>query len=157
MKRNVSHMLTYEQALQKMASLCSISEYCEHDVRGKLYKWGISTEDSDRIVDYLLDEGYLDENRFAMSYANDKLRFSHWGRLKIRSMLQALRISDACIGEALARIDPEEYERILVRVLDGKRRTMDECESYDARIKIIRFALQRGFEISEITKFVDET
>jgi SOS response regulatory protein OraA/RecX len=72
-------------------------------------------------------------------------------------MLQALRISDACIGEALARIDPEEYERILVRVLDGKRRTMDECESYDARIKIIRFALQRGFEISEITKFVDET
>lgn len=157
MKRNVSHMLTYEQALQKMASLCSISEHCEHDVRAKLYKWGISTEDSDRIVDYLLDEGYLDENRFAMSYANDKLRFSHWGRLKIRSMLQALRISDACIGEALARIDPEEYERILVRVLDGKRRTMDECESYDARIKIIRFALQRGFEISEITKFVDET
>lgn len=157
MKRNVSHMLTYEQALQKMASLCSISEHCEYDVRGKLYKWGISTEDSDRIVDYLLDEGYLDENRFAMSYANDKLRFSHWGRLKIRSMLQALRISDACIGEALARIDPEEYERILVRVLDGKRRTMDECESYDARIKIIRFALQRGFEISEITKFVDET
>lgn len=150
-------MLTYEQALQKMASLCSISEHCEHDVRGKLYKLGISTEDSDRIVDYLLDEGYLDENRFAMSYANDKLRFSHWGRLKIRSMLQALRISDACIGEALARIDPEEYERILVRVLDGKRRTMDECESYDARIKIIRFALQRGFEISEITKFVDET
>lgn len=157
MKRNVSHMLTYEQALQKMTSLCSISEHCEHDVRGKLYKWGISTKDSDRIVDYLLDEGYLDENRFAMSYANDKLRFSHWGRLKIRSMLQALRISDACIGEALARIDPEEYERILVRVLDGKRRTMDECESYDARIKIIRFALQRGFEISEITKFVDET
>lgn len=150
-------MLTYEQALQKMASLCSISEHCEHDVRRKLYKWGISTEDSDRIVDYLLDEGYLDENRFAMSYANDKLRFSHWGRLKIRSMLQALRISDACIGEALARIDPKEYERILVRVLDGKRRTMDECESYDARIKIIRFALQRGFEISEITKFVDET
>ena len=156
MRKNVSRTLTYEQALLRLTSLCGTSEHCQSDVREKLYKWGLSREESDKIIDYLLDEKYIDECRYAKAYANDKLRFSHWGKAKIRSMLYLQRIPEACINEALGNIDEAEYERVLESVLESKKRTLPECDSYASRVKIIRFALQRGFEMCEITKFIDE-
>ncbi|MBR5467281.1 MAG: RecX family transcriptional regulator [Bacteroidaceae bacterium] len=156
MRKNASRTLTYEQAMLRLTSLCSTSEHCQSDVREKLYKWGLSRGDSEKIIDYLLDEKYIDEYRYANAYANDKLRFSHWGRAKIRSMLYMQHIPEACINEALDNIDEAEYERILESVLEGKKRTLPECESYASRVKIIRFALQRGFEMGEITKFIGE-
>ena len=98
MRKNASRMLTYEQAMLRLTSLCSTSEHCQSDGREKLYKWGLSREDSEKIIDYLLDEKYIDEYRYANAYANDKLRFSHWGRAKIRSMLYMQHIPEACIN-----------------------------------------------------------
>lgn len=154
MARTVSRALTFEQALQRAASLCCSSEHCISDISEKLYKWGVSKDDSEAIIDRLVDEKYIDELRYATAYANDKVRFSHWGRVKIKTMLRMQRISDADIRAALDTIDPEEYEKVLERVIDGKRSSLGCDDSYESRVKTIRFALQRGFEMQEITKFV---
>jgi regulatory protein len=156
MAKTALRQLTYEQALTRVTSLCSASEYCIHDINEKLYRWGISNTDSERIIDYLLDEKYIDEARYAQAYTNDKLRFSHWGRIKIKSMLRMKHISDRDINNALDNISEEEYESILRDIIKGKAKSEGDAEDYASRAKIIRFALQRGFEMGEITKFISE-
>ena len=122
----------------------------------KLYRWGLTKQDSEKVIDYLLDEKYIDERRYALAYTNDKIRFSHWGRVKIRAMLRMQRISDSDINEALDNIDEQQYLEILEGVIDAKRRSIGDDASYASRTKIIRFALQRGFEMHEIVKFVSD-
>lgn len=156
MAKTALRQLTYEQALTRVTSLCSASEYCIHDINEKLYRWGISNTDSERIIDYLLDEKYIDETRYAQAYTNDKLRFSHWGRIKIKSMLRMKHISDRDINNAFDNISEEEYESILRDIIKGKAKSEGDAEDYASRAKIIRFALQRGFEMGEITKFISE-
>lgn len=156
MAKTASHTLTFEQALQRAASLCSGSEHCISDIEEKLHRWGVTKADVKRVIDTLIDEKYIDEIRYATAYTRDKLRFSHWGRIKIRTMLRAQRISEADINNAFDNIDQEEYLGILESIISKKRQTMDDAESYASRAKLIRFAMQRGFEMHEITKFISE-
>lgn len=156
MAKTASHTLTFEQALQRAASLCSGSEHCISDIEEKLHRWGVTKADAKRVIDTLIDEKYIDEIRYATAYTRDKLRFSHWGRIKIRTMLRAQRISEADINNAFDNIDQEEYLGILESIISKKRQTMDDAESYASRAKLIRFAMQRGFEMHEITKFISE-
>jgi regulatory protein len=157
MAKIASRTLSYEQALQRAASLCSTSEHCIYDITNKLKKWGICTPDIDKIIDRLIDEKFIDESRYARAYVNDKFRFAHWGRVKIKNMLYLQHIPEAEINEALSNIPQYEYEEVLKGVIESKQRTLPETESYEARTKIIRFAIQRGFELHEITKFIDES
>ena len=156
MTRNVSRVLNYEQGLQRAAGLCCQSEHCVADITEKLLRWGVSREDSDRIIDRLIDEKYIDESRYALAYVRDKVRFSHWGRVKIKSMLRMLRISEQDISNAFDSFDEEEYLGVLEGVIESKRKTLPDAESYASRVKLIRFALQRGFEMHEIAKFISE-
>ena len=156
MTRNVSRVLNFEQGLQRAAGLCCQSEHCVADIIEKLLRWGVSREDSDRIIDRLIDEKYIDESRYALAYVRDKVRFSHWGRVKIKSMLRMLRISEQDISNAFDSFDEDEYLGVLEGVIESKRKTLPEAESYASRVKLIRFALQRGFEMHEIAKFISE-
>ena len=156
MIRNVSRVLNFEQGLQRAAGLCCQSEHCVADITEKLLHWGVSREDSDRIIDRLIDEKYIDESRYALAYVRDKVRFSHWGRVKIKSMLRMLRISEQDIRNAFDSFDEDEYLAVLEGVIETKRRSLPEADSYASRVKLIRFALQRGFEMHEITKFISE-
>lgn len=156
MTRNVSRVLNFEQGLQRAAGLCCQSEHCVADITEKLLRWGVSREDSDRIIDRLTDEKYIDESRYALAYVRDKVRFSHWGRVKIKSMLRMLRISEQDISNAFDSFDEDEYLGVLEGVIESKRKTLPEAESYASRVKLIRFALQRGFEMHEIAKFISE-
>lgn len=157
MTRNVSRVLNFEQGLQRAAGLCCQSEHCVADITEKLLRWGVSREDSDRIIDRLIDEKYIDESRYALAYVRDKVRFSHWGRVKIKSMLRMLRISEQDISNAFDSFDEDEYLGVLEGVIESKRKTLPEAESYASRVKLIRFALQRGFEMHEIAKFISES
>lgn len=156
MTRNVSRVLNFEQGLQRAAALCCQSEHCVADITEKLLRWGVSREDSDRIIDRLIDEKYIDESRYALAYVRDKVRFSHWGRVKIKSMLRMLRVSEQDISNAFDSFDEDEYLAVLEGVIETKRRSLPEADSYASRVKLIRFALQRGFEMHEITKFISE-
>ena len=120
------------------------------DISEKLARWGMTKAQSDKVIDRLLEEKYIDESRYAMAYARDKMRFSHWGRTKIRMMLHMQHIPDPLIREALDALDPQEYAAMARQVIQDKARSVKADDDYAARAKVIRFALQRGFGMEEI-------
>ena len=145
--------LTYDQALQKAAALCSQAEKCPSDIFQKVLSWGLSEQEAARLVGALTREGFLDEARYARAFVSDKFRFDHWGKIKIAYALRGKGIDDALIDEAFdEKIDPEEYLQACAELLSTKLRTMDHPLSQADRARLFRFAAQRGFESYIISK-----
>lgn len=138
--------LTYKEALAKATAYCAKGEKSESDVIDKFHTWGVAGDDIQPIMDYLRNERYVDNSRFARAYALDKFRFNRWGRKKIAMMLSSKGIDKQIIGEALEVIDDGKYLEILATVLDEKNRTLSEPDTYRRRSKLFAFAMQRGFE-----------
>lgn len=147
------------EAMLKMADLCARSEHCRYEIEEKLLRRGLSREDAESIADELTERGFISEERYARSFTNDKVRFSGWGRYKIKLHLKAKRISDRAVREALTDIDPEEYGESISRVLRQKARDLDMNKIEDRR-KLYRFGASRGFEgsliVETIRRIVDE-
>jgi len=145
--------LTYDQALNKAASLCSQSEKCPNDIFEKVVSWGLSEQDAARMVGYLTKEGYLNEARYVRAFVSDKFRFEHWGKIKISYALRRKGIDDSLITEAFdEKIDPEDYLDTCTDLLKNKMRGMEQPLSQNDRAKLFRFAAQRGFESFVISK-----
>lgn len=142
--------MNYTDALSRVTYLCASSEQCEHNIREKLARWEVSESDSDKIIDYLYKEKYLDELRFANAYTRDKMRYNHWGRKKIDQGLRLLRVGSAARQEALTALPEEEYRTILHDVMASKIRSIKAKNDYERNGKLIRFAVGRGFEMSLI-------
>lgn len=144
--------VTPKDALLRLADLCVSAERCESELRKKLDQWGISPADSRKILDYLREHRYLDEERFAAAYVRDKLNFSRWGPRKIRQGLYLKRINADIIADAIGNVPAAEYESALMHILEGKVKTNQSLiETYEGRTKLYRFAVQRGFDLPMIT------
>ena len=87
--------VTPQKALEMMAGLCAKSEQCPYDIMAKLRKFGLTAEDAGEVLDSLREQKFVDEARYARSFARDKVRFSGWGRNKIRQQLMLKRIPTA--------------------------------------------------------------
>ena len=139
-------MKTEEQLLQQLASLCAIKECCLQDLRTKLEKSELPEEAQERILQRLQAERFVDEARFARSFANDKFRFNHWGRIKINYELSQKGIPSDLREEALSAIEEEPYRETLTDLLRSKLRTTKAKNAYELVQKLLRFAASRGFE-----------
>lgn len=140
-----------EILLKRMAGLCARSEQCTFDITAKLYKAGLPRDKREEIISYLTLNRYLDDARFARSFASYKVRFSAWGKRKIRMALAAKRISSDLISDALETIDPEDYLQAAKRVADAKKRDLDAANREDM-VKLYRHMMSRGFESDIINK-----
>lgn len=145
---NTGKTPSIEKAKVKMADLCARSEQCEADIKQKLYKMGFPSADVHSIIADLVEDGFIDNARYARSYARDKIRFSAWGRNKIRLGLIAKRISQQDISQGLDAIEESDYLQALDRVAKAKSKGMILCgqEGRVNRIKLFRHILSRGFE-----------
>lgn len=112
--------LTKEQALQKARHFCAYQERCHQEVKEKLYDYGLKRIDADEIMAELVQENYLNEERFAIQFAGGKFRIKHWGRQKIKYELKLRQISDYCIKKALQSIDEDDYERTFNELVEDK-------------------------------------
>lgn len=144
--------LTYDQALFKVAAICTQSEKCESDIRSKLLAWEISENDSKKIISYLKEEKFLDDARYCSFFVKDKSRFNKWGKIKISYALRTKKIDEELIVNALAQIDEEETLSTLLSILHTKSRNLKYKDEYDKKGKLIRFALSRGFEMRLINQ-----
>ena len=138
--------MEYKEALNKAAALCSSGEKCEYDISEKLLSWDVSDKDAAKIINYLIQEKFLDEKRFAEFFTKDKFRFNKWGKVKIAYMLKQKRISSSVIQEALNSIDDDEYCLTLQELMQSKLKSLKYKDEYDMRAKLFRFAQSRGFE-----------
>ena len=112
--------LTKEQALQKARHFCAYQERCHQEVKEKLYDYGLKRIDVDEIMAELVQENYLNEERFAIQFAGGKFRIKHWGRQKIKYELKLRQISDYCIKKALQSIDEDDYELTFNELVEDK-------------------------------------
>lgn len=137
-----------------MAGLCSRSEQCTSDIRLKLRKAGLSASKTDEIINFLTENKFLSDKRYARAYASYKVRFSAWGRLKIRAYLAQKRISSDFISEAIDAIDENDYAEALDRAARAKASTLD-LENPAERQKFYRHLISRGFESPLISRKID--
>lgn len=142
--------LSEGEALNKAAAYCTLCERCIHEVVTKLTAWGVAYEPQQRIVKRLIEEKFIDEQRYCRAFVNDKIRFNHWGRIKIAASLREKHLPQPLIREALDSIDEEAYYTTLTNVIATKRKEIKETDKYKANSKLLRFAASRGFEPSLI-------
>lgn len=145
-----------KNALARAAALCSQREYCVSQIEEKLVAWGQSAEACERIVSKLIEERFIDEARFSRAYALDKMRYNHWGRVKIRQMLRMLGVSNADREAAIAELPDDEYFSILRHLVEQKLPTVKARSEYELRGKLLRFLTGRGFELDEASSAIDE-
>ena len=147
---------TLQQALLRLQNLCSRSEKCIADVRKKLVLWQINIDESDEIISILIENKYIDENRYAEAFVNDKSKFAHWGNVKIKTALKAKNIPEAIISKALRNIDQTHYKNELEAMLFKKIKNIKADSLVQLKAKLIRFGLSRGFEYDLVYACVSE-
>lgn len=138
--------LTKEQALQKIKHYCGYQERCHHEVKQKLYDLGVWKKDYDEIISILIEEGYLNEERFAMAFAGGKWRQKQWGRVKIKYELKKKQVSDYSIKKALKQINEEEYLVVLKKLVEEKYAALQDEDYLVRNKKTMDYLMQKGFE-----------
>ncbi|MCD8262327.1 MAG: RecX family transcriptional regulator [Bacteroides sp.] len=138
----------------RCSAYCATAERCISEVTEKLKKWEADPEVSRQIIQKLVRENYLDEARYSEAFVRDKYRFAKWGKRKISQALYQKRIPELLIREALEKIDPDEYLDILKGLLKQKEKSVKGKTEWEKKSKLIRFAVGRGFDMSDIRKCI---
>lgn len=148
--------ISKEKALSNMMRICSRKEYCTFDIKQKLYKLQLSTNEIETIIENLTKNKFISDERYTRSYISDKLKFSKWGVVKIKHHLNQKRIPDSIINDVLEELEPSLLNENLMPLIEQKMKSVKGNTEYDKRAKVIRFALGRGFEMSDIIKCLDK-
>jgi regulatory protein len=127
---------TYEKALNAMRSLCSREEKCHRDIRTKLIQKGIFGLELENIIATLIEENYLNEERYARAFVRGKFRNNSWGKIKIISGLRQKGISDYCIKKGMEEISDDEYKEKVLLLIDKKRKLLNDLNPVVEKKKI---------------------
>lgn len=138
--------LTPEQALTKIYHYCAYHERSHYEVKQKLFSFGLYASEVDALLAQLVNEGFLNEERFARAFAGGKFRIMQWGRLKIVQALEAHRLSAYCIKSGLAEIPEADYQHTLLALLTKKWESTRGNNIFEKKQKVARYAIGRGFE-----------
>jgi regulatory protein len=144
------------QVREKIKRYCAYQERCHSEVRNKLFALKIPRDEADRIVVELIEEGFLNEERFSKSFAGGKFRIKKWGKLKIINELEARGISKNCIKTGLKEIDDRDYEKTLRNILESKSDEVKTDNMYVRRDKLSKFAIGKGYEPEIVWMIVKE-
>ena len=131
----------------KIKNYCAYQERCHSEVRDKLYSLGLHKNDVEAAISNLIEENFLNEERFAILFAGGKFRIKQWGRIKIRYELKQKQVSDYCIKKALHSIDEGEYRKTFNKLLEQQLvRLRGERSIYTRKRKLYDFLKGKGFE-----------
>ena len=143
-----------QEALIKCTNICSKAEYSIWDIKEKLYKWGIESVQQDEIIEYLCQNNYINEERYAECFVSEKFRISRWGRIKIGYALRQKRVAEEYISSAFDVIDEERYFEMLKGLIQSKSK--GDISDFKKRASIYNFAISRGFEPELINRALKE-
>jgi len=145
-----STTLTKEQALQKLRHYCAYQERCHSEVKEKLYSFGLWKNDVEDALSTLIEENYLNEERFAVQFAGGRFRMKQWGRVKIRYELKQKQVGEYCIKKALATIEEDDYVRTLERLATDKWEELKGETGFARRGKLQDYLIRKGYETDSI-------
>jgi len=149
--------LNKEQAFQKLRQYCGYQERSHDEVKQKLYGFGLYRQDVEETISKLIEENYLNEERFAIAFAGGKFRSKHWGKVKIEYELKQKKVSPYCIRIAMNEIDESDYRKTLLKLARKKWSDLKGpgATDYVKSSKTTSFLLQRGFERNLIASAIN--
>ena len=147
--------LTEQEALFRLTALCSQAEHCSYEMTEKMRKWQISDEAQARIMQHLVSERYIDDERYCRLFVKDKIRHNKWGRRKVEQALWAKHIDGSISKPILNEVDDEEYLAILRPMIKSRRKQMKDMSEYEANARLARWAMGRGFTFDIIRQCID--
>jgi regulatory protein len=145
----VKKYLTPNEAFNKIKFFCAYQERCHSEVKSKLFDFGLAGKNVEEIVSKLIEENYLNEERFAILFSGGKFRIKNWGRIKIRYELRAKQISPINIKKALAQIDEDDYLKTLTKQYEiyfNKQKGIIQIK----KLKTLKYMQSKGFEVEII-------
>lgn len=148
--------LTKEQALQKLKHYCAYQERCHSEVKDKLYQLGVWKKDHDEIIAALIEENYLNEERFAVAFAGGKFRIKQWGRVRIKYELKQKQVSEYSIKKAMKQIDEEEYLSLLNKLAKEKYAALKNEQYLIRKKKTLDYLAAKGFEADLVRKVMEK-
>jgi regulatory protein len=154
MPKQAAQPLTPDQVLDKMAKYCAYQERCVKDVRDKLKTFDLPQKEKDKILDYLVDNRFVNDERFARSFVRGKINQSGWGINKIRFHLIQKGIAKDIIDEALTQTDEDLYRQRLIDILKTKSKTIKAETDFERKRKLAAYAIQKGFEASLVWEVI---
>jgi regulatory protein len=139
--------LTKEQALQKLKHYCAYQERCHSEVKEKLYNLGVWKKEHDEIISTLIEENYLNEERFAIAFASGRFSIKQWGRVKIKYELKQKQVSEYSIKKALKQIDEAGYIVTLKKLAEEKYASLKAEQYLIRKKKTMDYLIGKGYEM----------
>ncbi len=148
--------LTSAEAFSKILKYCAYQERSHHEVKNKLYSFGLHSDEVEELLSKLITEGFVNEERFAKAFAGGKFRMKKWGRIKIEKELNALGLSRRCIANGMKEIVDEDYLKTLQLLLEKKNNLIAEADPFVRKDKLATYAIGRGYEPDLVWKLIKE-
>jgi regulatory protein len=141
---------TPKEAFLKISSFCAYQERTQQEVRDKLYTYKLKQDDVEEILSRLIVENFINEERFAKTYAGSKFRQKKWGRLKILRALKEKGLSEYCIKKGMAEIEGSEYGKTLDELIENRGKKETEKNIYKRKHKLAQYLIGKGYEPEEV-------
>lgn len=147
---------TIAEGLIKLQRYCAYQDRCHKEVRDKLKELGFYGDDLGQIIVALIEEKFLDEERFVISFVRGKYRYKKWGRNKIKQELRQKDISPYCLKIGMKAIDETEYLGNLIHVLEKKNERTTAKSLFERKAKLATFAIGKGYESHLVWQTINE-
>ena len=148
-------MKSEKEAYLTLAALCAQAEHCQWEMLEKMRRWEVPEEAQARVMQRLVKERYVDDERYAQAFVKDKIRYNKWGRRKVDQALWQKHIDEDTRKRVLDEVDDEEYLSVLRPLLKQKRKSTKANSDYELNQKLMRFAMGRGFTFDIIRQCID--
>ena len=145
---------TVQLAIQRLAAECSRSEHCSGEMMDKMRRWELTEQEQAQVMAYLIENKYVDDARYARLFVSDKMRFNKWGPRKIEQVLWQKHVNESVYRPFLDAVSKEEWQAVLSPLLQSKRKSVRASSDYELRMKLIRFAMSRGFTMDIIERCI---
>lgn len=146
--------MTQEQIISKLTAVCARAEHCKDDMLRRMQRWQVDEATQREVISYLVKEKYIDEERYARFFINDKIKYNRWGRRKVEQALYFKHIPREVYEPLLDDVANEDFESVLLPLLQNKEKSLKYANDYEKRMKLLRFAMQRGFSYEQADKCI---
>lgn len=147
--------LTEQEVFNIISNWCSAAERCRSEASEKMQRWGVPYDLIERVINRLTEEDFINEERYCRAFIRDKYRFDKWGKQKIAKALYVKKIPQFVYQTLWDVIDNDEYQSILHKLLQSKRKSIRAEDTKSLNEKLIRFALSRGFDYKDIRQHIE--
>ncbi|MBS1657499.1 MAG: RecX family transcriptional regulator [Chitinophagales bacterium] len=149
-------ILTPNEAFERAKKYCAFQERSHSEVRYKLLDYGLRGKDLEEVMARLIEEGFLNEERFASAFTGGKFRMKQWGKQKIKQELKRKGVSDYLIQKAMNEVKRDDYDATLKKLLEKKAATLKDRNIFTKKQKLSSYLIRKGYEPEEVYKQVSQ-